>query len=133
MDINVNTQILTRFLNHPDVVNTLQQLQSIGCTVHKHEDKPQYPSHITLNITGINHKPVIGLSDPNQMINGQVVLWVEVDDEKFDSSDVSNSHATDLACIIANKLNTPLSIEILDFCYAATRLNKTLKHLLQGF
>lgn len=73
---------LNRFFGNKDTRKLIERLKGMGCTI---EDLSNLntcdPIYINLTVAGTDDRPFIGITEPNNMQDGNVSMWVGIDDD----------------------------------------------------
>jgi|TARA_R100000655_G_scaffold4166_2_gene13579 hypothetical protein len=122
MSVEINKAVLSKFLGENQVNKIFQCFRALGCEVENVDNFVDAPIYITLSVEGKSDRPFIGIFEAKEMTDGEVEMWVGIDDDRLiDGIDWYNS-PHEMAEHIAEKLKVPAVPLITGFCMEAFEL-----------
>ena len=129
MTLKQNLAKLKIFLALDTTVQAFAKLRELGCDIQNVDECSDSPIYINLPLEGTEYKPFIGIFEAEAMEDGEVAMWVGIDDNNVVDGVEWQSSSEDMAKYIANKLSADVTEKLSVFC----KLAFEVKQIIDGF
>lgn len=116
---------LNRFFGNKETRKLIVRLKGMGCTVENLDNlNTSDPIYINLVVAGTDDRPFIGITEPNNMIDGNVSMWVGIDDDVNIDGVEWQDTPQDMANVIAERMGVAVTPVITGFTAVAYEMRE---------